>query len=149
MRRCEKHPRRLTVVRKFSGAEDVNLARRKAAKGGGAGAARGGLGIQRTGPRRVLKAVEKMMLHLTAYQAKNLEAMVLQAMEPLTDSLEEFSRRMRKLEKRVAWATRPNRRPPGRPPKRRGPGRPAKGRGPKGPAKGRGPGRPPKFAVAA
>lgn len=85
-----------------------------------------------------------MMLHLTAYQAKNLESLVSNAMEPLFDSLEEFSRRMKKLEKRVAWATRPNRRPPGRPPKKRGPGRPPKKRGPGRPPKKRGPGRPPK-----
>lgn len=101
-------------------------------------------GIKRTGPRRVLKAVEKMMLHLTAYQAKNLEAMVVQAMEPLMESLDDFSRRMKKLEKRVAWATRPNRRPPGRPPKKRGPGRPPNPRPVGRPPKKRGPGRPPK-----
>ena len=95
----------------------------------------------------MLKAVEKMMLHLTAYQARNLETMVTQAVEPLMESIEDFSRRMKKLEKRVAWATRPNRRPPGRPPKRRGPGRPPKLGRPVGrPRKRRGPGRPPKYA---
>ncbi len=87
-----------------------------------------------------------MMLHLTAYNSKNLESMVTSAVEPLMDTLGDFSRRMEKLEKRVAWATRPGRRPPGRPPKKRGPGRPPKRRGPGRPPKRRGPGRPPKNA---
>lgn len=121
------------------------MAKRKPGRPKGSG--NKSFGIKRTGPRRVLKAVEKMMLHLTAYQAKNLESLVTNAMEPLFDSLDDFSRRMKKLEKRVAWATRPNRRPPGRPPKHRGPGRPPKylSRGPGRPPKRRGPGRPPKY----
>lgn len=101
-------------------------------------------GIRRTGPKRVLRSVEKMMLHLTAYNAKNLEAMVASAVEPMMGALDDFARRMEKLERRVAWATRPGRRGPGRPPKRRGPGRPPKKRGPGRPPKKRGPGRPPK-----
>ena len=86
------------------------------------------------------------MLHLTAYQAKNIEGVVVDAMEPLFDSIADFGRKLKKMEKRVAWATRPNRRPPGRPPKKRGPGRPPKypKRGPGRPPKKRGPGRPPK-----
>ncbi len=86
-----------------------------------------------------------MMLHLTAYQTKNLEALVSNAVEPLMDALEDFARRMEKMEKRILWATRPNRRGPGRPPKKRGPGRPPKKRGPgrpKGSKNKRGPGRP-------
>ncbi len=84
------------------------------------------------------------MMHLTAYQSRNLETMVAGAIEPIMDALEDFSRRMEKLEKRIAWATRPGRRGPGRPPKKRGPGRPPKKRGPGRPPKKRGPGRPPK-----
>lgn len=91
-----------------------------------------------------------MMMHLTAYQAKNLESLVEGALEPMMDAFEGFARRLEKMEKRVAWATRPNRRGPGRPPKKRGPGRPPKyatsGRGPGRPPKRRGPGRPPKYA---
>ncbi len=102
-------------------------------------------GIRRTGPKRVLKSVEKMMLHLTAFQARNVENTIASAIEPLIDTLGDFRRRMEKLEKRVAWATRPGRRGPGRPPKRRGPGRPRKARGPGRPPKRRGPGRPPKH----
>lgn len=105
------------------------------------------VGIRRTGPKRVLKSVEKMMLHLTAYQTKNLESLVASAIEPLMEALDEFARRMEKMEKRILWATRPGRRGPGRPPKKRGPGRPPKKRGPgrpKGSKNKRGPGRPPK-----
>lgn len=89
-----------------------------------------------------MKSVEKMMLHLTAYQTKNLESLVSTAVEPLMDALDEFARRMEKMEKRILWATRPGRRGPGRPPKTRGPGRPPKTRGPGRPPKQRGPGRP-------
>jgi len=87
------------------------------------------------------------MMHMTAYQAKNLESLVEAALEPMMDAFETFARRLEKMEKRVAWATRPNRRGPGRPPKKRGPGRPPKYayRGPGRPPKRRGPGRPPKY----
>jgi len=99
-------------------------------------------GIRRTGPKRVLKSVEKMLLHLTAYQTKTLEATIADAVVPLLETLADFGRRMEQLEARVAWATRPGRRGPGRPPKKRGPGRPPKKRGPGRPRKKRGPGRP-------
>src|SRR6476619_2868151 len=86
-----------------------------------------------------------MMLHLTAYQSKNLESMVASAIEPMMDAIETFARRIEKREKRELWATRPGRGGPGRPPKRRGPGRPPKRRGPGRPPQRRGPGRPPKL----